>query len=113
PGEYTRKVMENTDLTTEDDGSLRWMRLRYLRKIPLPEDQEVTKLKRTRIFPDAGLVYMHSDLRNPSRNLMFAMRSSPFGSYGHMLADQNTFNILYGGQPLFFHSGHKISMNDP
>ena len=113
PAEYARKVMENTNITIEDDRSLRWMRLRYLRKMPLPEDQNMGKLQRTRIFPDAGLVYMHSDLRNTSRNLMFAMRSSPFGSYGHMLADQNTFNILYAGQPLFFHSGHKISMNDP
>jgi hypothetical protein len=30
-----------------------------------------------------------------------------------MLADQNTFNILYGGKRLFYHSGYKIAMQDP
>jgi hypothetical protein len=41
------------------------------------------------------------------------MRSSPFGAYGHILADQNTFNILYGGKRLFYRTGYKVAMDDP
>ncbi len=52
-------------------------------------------------------------LANTPRDLMVAMRSSPYGAYGHMLADQNTFQILYGGKRLFYNSGFKIDMKDP
>ncbi len=40
---------------------------------------------------------MHTDLGNTSKNLMAAFRSSPFGSFNHAHADQNSFNILFGG----------------
>ncbi len=110
---YARAARDGTGLKVTDDHHLRWIRLKFLQGLPEPDVSHLPGLAKARRFPDAGLVYMHSDLDNTARNLMLAMRSSPFGSYGHMLADQNTFNLLYGGKPLFFHSGYKISMDDP
>ncbi|HLU94214.1 MAG TPA: DUF4962 domain-containing protein, partial [Membranihabitans sp.] len=110
---YASEAGKGINRDIADDRSLRWVRLKYLTDLSPPEYVSPVDLPRARIFPDAGLVYMNSDLQNTQNNLMVAMRSSPFGSYGHMLADQNTFNMLYGGKPVFFHSGHKISMDDP
>ncbi|MBS1655925.1 MAG: heparinase II/III family protein, partial [Bacteroidetes bacterium] len=31
----------------------------------------------------------------------------------HLLGDQNTFNVLTGGDRLFYMSGHKVAMQDP
>jgi len=45
-------------------------------------------------------------------NLMLAFRSSPFGSFNHMHSDQNSFNILFGGQRLFSGSGYYIAYGD-
>ncbi|MEZ4902107.1 MAG: hypothetical protein R2822_10295 [Spirosomataceae bacterium] len=36
-----------------------------------------------------------------------------FGAYGHILSDQNTFNILVGGKRLFYRTGYKVAMDDP
>ena len=110
---YAASALEGTDLEVSDDHSLRWIRLKYLSEREIEDTPKAAKLPNARLFPDAGLVYMNSDISRTANNLMLAMRSSPFGSYGHMLADQNAFNILYGGKPIFYHSGHKISMNDP
>lgn len=110
---YAELARKGTDFQISDDKTLRWIRLKYLTDFDEAGDAELVELPRSRVFEDAGLVYLNRDVSRTPDNLMVAMRSSPFGSYGHMLADQNTFNILYGGKPVFYHSGHKISMNDP
>lgn len=110
---YAIESTKGTGFHIADDDNLRWLRLKYLRNMTQPDKNRMKVLEKAHVFKDAGLVYMHSHPSNTSLNLMLALRSSPFGSYGHMLADQNTFNILYGGKPLYYHSGHKISMNDP
>ena len=43
---------------------------------------------------------------------MWSFRSSPYGSTSHALANQNAFNTFYGGQPLFYSSGHHIEFTD-
>jgi len=56
---------------------------------------------------------MHTDLLQAENNLMISMRSSPFGSTSHAHADQNGFNIQFGGDKLFYNSGYRPSMGVP
>jgi hypothetical protein len=56
---------------------------------------------------------MHTDLLQADKNLMVSMRSSPFGSTSHAHANQNAFNIQYGGEKLFYNSGYRPSMGVP
>ena len=69
-------------------------------------------LPQARAFRETGVVAMHTDLEHPPRDLFVSFRSSPWGSYAHAQADQNTFNILVGGERLFFTSGYKIFNED-
>lgn len=110
---YAHKVERSADIRLEDTKELRWFRLRYLTGIKRPDTLTDGTLPLAMVFPDEGVVAMHSSLSKPKDNLMIAMRSSPFGSYSHMMADQNTFNLMYGGQRIFYVSGHKITMKDP
>lgn len=102
---------EQVDLSSAD--ILRWVRLTKTRDLPLPSPLENPKLPAGKLFSEIGLVSMHSHPGDPVRDLMVAMRSSPFGSYGHFLSDQNAFNILYGGRRTFFRTGYKVTMTDP
>lgn len=110
---YAHKIEQTSHYALSGTPLLRWFRLRYLSDIPRPDTLLDAALPRAVDFPDVGVVEMHSDLPHPDRNLMISFRSSPFGAYGHMLADQNTFNMLYGGKPLFYLTGAKIAMQDP
>ncbi len=103
---------ENPELASRS--ILRWVRLTASDEIPEVSAPPVTPvLPSGRLFRDIGLASMHSDPTNTASNLMVAIRSSPFGCYGHYLADQNAFNILYGGERTFFRTGYKITMSDP
>ena len=62
-------------------------------------------LPQGRFQPDIGWVAMHSDLSDPD-DIMLAFKSSPYGSYNHSHADQNSF-VVYGyGEPLLIDSGY-------
>lgn len=63
-------------------------------------------------YQDAGEVVMHSDMTSPERNLTLSFRSSPFGSGSHTQSDQNSFNILYGGQPVYRRTGYYLNFSD-
>lgn len=110
---YAHKIETTRHYTLSQTPVLRWFRLRYLSGIPRPDTLADGMLPHAMDFPDAGLVEMHSNLSHPSEDLMIGFRSSPWGTYGHMLADQNTFNVLYGGKKLFYLTGHKVAMQDP
>ena len=101
------------DEPPETANMLRWFRLRYLlnkeRAAPLPDSLFASSI----VLNDIGVVDMHTDINNIDKDLMASMRACPYGNYGHMLADQNTFNVMYGGQRLFYLSGHKVAMKDP
>lgn len=92
---------------------LRWIRLTKTRDLTMPQPATNPHLTMGRVFKDAGVAALHTQPDNTPENLMIAMRSSPFGSYGHMLSDQNVFNILYGGKKLFYRTGYKVTMKDP
>ncbi|TKG96882.1 DUF4962 domain-containing protein [Puteibacter caeruleilacunae] len=95
-----------------EDGNIYW----YMYQ---PEIADLAKVKaikspkRARCFRDVGIVAMHTNLLKPEKNLMLSFRSSPFGLYGHSHACQNSFNIQYGGKPLFFRTGYYSSFIDP
>lgn len=110
---YAEKCREHEDVYLPAEPTLRWVRLTRTRDLPdvqLPGDLQLPTGK---LFADVGLTSMHSDPMNTDNDLMVAMRSSPFGCYGHFLADQNAFNILYGGKPTFYRTGYKVTMTDP
>lgn len=116
--DYWRKdyIEESTGpVQLEDTTMLRWTRLRYLYDMPAPEPVAPGSLPMARAFKGVGVVNMRSQpLDHPaSDTLSFAMRASPYGGYSHMLADQNTFNMVYGGDRLFYHTGYKVAMNAP
>ncbi len=110
---YSSRIAETGTLTLPDAPMLRWFRLRYLRHLKPASPSDPTLNERSKAFFGAGVVELHSDPGHTQYDLMVAMRSSPFGSYGHMLADQNTFQVLGGGKRLFYNSGYKIDMKDP
>lgn len=93
--------------------TLRWIRLVKTNDLPMPALPDDIELSGGMPFLETGNVSMHSDPHNTSENLVVAMRSSPYGSYGHFLSDQNAFNVLYGGKRTFFRTGYKVTMKDP
>jgi len=70
---------------------------------PVPKD-----LPQSRAFRDIGIVNMHTDLLHPENDLHVALRSSPYGTFGHNLASHNAFNIVYKGDYLFVPFGHRF-----
>ena len=63
-------------------------------------------------YKDIGEVVMHSNLASTENNLSLAFRSSTFGSGSHTLADQNSFNLLYGGKEVYYHTGYYLNFSD-
>lgn len=63
-------------------------------------------------YKDIGEVVIHSDLEYIEDNISISFRSSTFGSGSHTLADQNSFNILYGGKEVYYHSGYYLNFSD-
>ena len=110
-GWYVRESLKPLQTMLQADESLRWHRLRAGDDSPAPTRASFD-LPQARLFGDIGVVAMHTDIANPSQNLMLAFRSSPFGSYNHAHSDQNSFNILFGGHRLFSNSGYYIAYGD-
>ncbi len=57
------------------------------------------------LFSSIGWAALHSDLADPARVSVY-FKSSPYGSYNHSHADQNSFVVNAGGQPLAIASGY-------
>ena len=57
------------------------------------------------VFRGIGWAALHSDIANPNRTSVY-FKSSPYGSYNHSHADQNSFVINAGGQRLAIDSGY-------
>lgn len=64
------------------------------------------------VFPETGIATMHTNLNDTASNLFLAFRSSPFGVGSHGMAEQNSFNLCYGGMPIFYPTGYKITTTD-
>lgn len=63
-------------------------------------------------LPSIGWVAMHSNLADRGRNSVY-FKSSPYGSFNHSHADQNSFVINSKGQPLAVDSGYYDYYNSP
>lgn len=63
-------------------------------------------MPQSRHFPSVGLVAMHSALGDADNDVYLLFRSSPYGSYSHGHADQNTFAIEGYGEALAIASGY-------
>jgi len=110
---YANEVAIGLGLSIVDDDEFRWYRIQRGYKMNLPEPVKVFDLPQAAQFPDVGVAYMHTSLQKPESDLMLSLRSSPYGSLAHTHADQNSFNIAYGGKRLFYNSGYRPAMGDP
>tara|TARA_B100000941_G_scaffold123149_1_gene86792 strand:- start:30519 stop:33047 length:2529 start_codon:yes stop_codon:yes gene_type:complete len=110
---YASEVSKNLGLTINDDYEFRWFRIQRGYQFPLPGTIEKFDLPQAAVFPEVGVAYMHTTIEDPRKNLMLAVRSSPYGPMAHTHADQNTFNMAYGGKRLFYNSGYRPAMGDP
>ncbi len=66
-----------------------------------------TNLPSSAYFPDIGWVVFHKLLGEPKDAIQFMFKSSPYGSYSHSFADQNTFTLEAYGEPLAISSGYR------
>jgi hypothetical protein len=80
--------------------------------LELPEPKPLGELPKGRAFRDVGVAYLHSAIDRPDDNIMFEFRSSPYGSYNHAHADQNSFNITAYGEPLILDTGYYTAYGD-
>jgi hypothetical protein len=71
-----------------------------LNPAPFPADTPDAAL-----FPTIGWVAMHSSLADPNRASVY-FKSSPYGSYNHSHADQNSFVVNHKGRRLAIASGY-------
>ena len=99
--------------TIYDDDEFRWFRIKWNLPDPPEIPSDIGQLPLARVFRETGSVNMHTDWFKVENNLMVSMRSSPFGSTSHAHANQNAFNIQYGGEKLFYNSGYRPSMGVP
>jgi hypothetical protein len=63
-------------------------------------------------FPSIGWAAMHSDLADPQRTSVY-FKSSPYGSYNHSHADQNSFVVNHKGRRLAIASGYYDNFRTP
>ena len=91
-------------------GGLAWFRLQCRKS--LPEGPGLKELPMGYVFPQTGLASFSTNLSETAQSAMLSFRSSPYGSTSHALANQNSFNTFWNGQPLFYSSGHHISFTD-
>lgn len=92
-------------------GDLSWFRLHCNKKLPRG-GRALKDLPLAHVFPNTGIASFMSNWSNISKNMMLSFRSSPYGSTSHALANQNAFNVFFGGKPIFYSSGHHVSFTD-
>ena len=110
---YLQKFRKHQGGDLAKEPILRWQRLIEGTNAESPAPSNTPDLPLMRVSRDVGLAAVHSDHTAPEKDVMVAFRSGPIGAYGHILADQNTFNILAGGHRLFYRTGYKVAMDDP
>jgi hypothetical protein len=100
----------NNGGSIEKGGNIYWFKYQ---NFPFPKgNPTVIPLAKSMAFRDVGVAVMNTDVYKPQKNLMISFASSPYGLAGHAHACQNTFNIQYGGDPLFFRTGFYSSWAD-
>jgi hypothetical protein len=110
---YSKEVEKGLNQDIAAEAEFRWFRIQRANKKPLPEVSKEFNFPQAAHFPDVGVAYMHTSLQSIENNLMLSATSSPFGAMGHAHAEQNNFNIAFGGKRLFYNSGYRPKMSDP
>jgi hypothetical protein len=110
---YANEVSKSNEMDISEDEEFRWVRLSNTNDLPQPSPISNFDLPQAAVFTDVGVGYMHTNIQHMESNLMLSLRSSPFGSLAHTHADQNSFNIAFGGKRLFYNSGYRPAMGDP
>ncbi|MEQ9288017.1 MAG: DUF4962 domain-containing protein [Cyclobacteriaceae bacterium] len=110
---YSNEVARGLNQDIAAEAEFRWFRVQQTNKMPLPEIPATFDFLQAAHFPEVGVSYMHTSLEDIKNNLMLSATSSPFGPMGHAHAEQNNFNIAYGGKRLFYNSGYRPKMADP
>ena len=64
------------------------------------------------VFPQTGIVVMNTDVTDTPNNMFVSFFSSPFGVGSHGMAEQNSFNLSYKGEPIFYPTGYRITTQD-
>jgi hypothetical protein len=63
-------------------------------------------LPQAKLLRDIGWTAMHSDLGNAENDVWMLFKSSPYGSFSHSHADQNSFQVNAYGKTLIIDSGY-------
>ena len=102
--DYARRVPDNE----KEDRLQRFRWSPFQGVAPL----SIETLPPARAFEDIGMVFMHSAIGQPEKDVRLEFRSSPYGAVGHSHSDQNTFNIIAFNEPLIIDSGYYTSAGD-
>lgn len=70
-------------------------------------DFDASAHNRSYLFEDTGIVNIVDSWEDPGKRLSVALRSAPWGNFGHNLPSSNAVNILYGGLPLVYPTGYR------
>ncbi|MGO4544105.1 DUF4962 domain-containing protein [Paenibacillus sp. 2TAB23] len=111
-GQVTTNVLRNAQM--QQDEVMQWYSQRYNYdygdyKTYLYEDENLparppVEMPSAKYFEQIGTVAMHSNLLDPKRVSLY-FKSSPFGSYNHSQADQNSLIIKAFGEDLTVDGG--------
>ncbi|MBA4136231.1 MAG: heparinase [Opitutus sp.] len=80
---------------------------------PLPPTRLLNELPPHRHFADVGWVSLHSALGRPADDIHVTFKSSPYGSFSHSHADQNSFILNAYGEGLAINSAYREFHNSP
>jgi hypothetical protein len=61
--------------------------------------------QRTHVFPDSGLVAVHSSASDPARSSLY-FRAHHFGAFNHAMGDNGSFVLWVSGEPMLVNSGY-------
>lgn len=80
---------------------------------PLPAARPLAALPANRYFVDVGWVSLHSALGRPADDIHVTFKASPYGSFSHSHADQNSFILNAYGEGLAINSAYREFHNSP
>ena len=92
-----------------DSEAHQWIIGTMAEKIP---KAKIPIFKRGEVFEYSGIASIHSNLLESNSNMHLAFRSSIYGSGSHTMCNQNAFNVIVGGKPLFLSSGYYTNFSD-
>ncbi len=80
--------------------------------LPVATINATTPPSNSAIFPSIGWSAMHSNMADANRTSVF-FKSSPYGSFNHSHADQNSFVVMKGGHALLSEAGYSDYYSSP